>query len=247
MQCFEYSLLFCCCALAWVTFQVAVFFDCARNVFETIDKSWEVYQQRVQPPDIGGLAADLSLTHDDTETFVVLGLLRNLETIDLSLELTEQWLFTREIIHSAECASWVASKIDLFAFPAYVDTSFTWMSVMEQVQGLRKEIEYARIPKDQHVPYEKDLHRLRVIYDSVLKKFYNFKRTIEKISVIEADFQSMYRRIPFQTLALLVPRWFPNFLPQIVKSVVLCDQGLKKHPVYTLQWAEEEYYQQHSR
>ena len=244
MQLFEWSLLFCSCLLAWFTFQVAAFLDCARNVFETVDKSWEDYQQWSQPVDFGNLSTNLALSRDETETLVILGLIHNFETINLSLELMEQWLITSEILHAAQCTHWIVMKLDSISSSSHIDPSFMLGSVAEQIQGLRKEIGYVRFLKDGYVLYENDLNRLKATFENAMKKFYDMKRTTEQLLVTEAGFQPTRSKIPFETLVLLVPRYLPTFVPQIANAVKLCDQNLKKHPVYTMQWLEEEYIQQ---
>lgn len=244
MQLFEWSLLFCCCVLAWFTFQVASFLDCARNVFETVDKSWEDYQQRSQPANFGNLSTNLALARDETETLVFWGLVQNFETINLSLELMEQWLITREILYAAQCTHWIVMKLDSITSSPYIDHSFMLIRVAEQIQGLRKEIGYVRFLKDGYVLYENDLSRLKATFENVMKKFHKLKRTTEQLLVTEGTFQPTRNKIPFEILVLLVPRYLPTFVPQIANAVKLCDQNLKKHPVYTMQWLEEEYIQQ---
>ena len=133
MQLFEWSLLFCSCLLAWFTFQVAAFLDCARTVFVTVDKSWEDYQQQSQPADFGNLSTNLALARDETETLVILGLIHNFETINLFLELMEQWLITGEILQAAQCTHWIVMKLDSICFSSYIDPSFMLGSVAEQI------------------------------------------------------------------------------------------------------------------
>lgn len=218
------------CAM-WFPFQLKAYQMCVKTVEEASLKNLQdFWQQRIRA-DFHMLGKDLKTTCTPLESLFVLSLYYNTEMIYKTIKLAEQLLLTSEFMHP-ECASSVAMTFVPFNYPYYDDVRVLWVSAVDQVQRLRKEIESLRFEQDGHVVYEKDLNILASTYARVLNEFESLKDAINQLSATETNFQIALRTFPYSLLAKGVPRLKLNFLSDIEDEIKLCDDDLKKYPVY---------------
>lgn len=225
-----FGVVYTVCAM-WFLYQLKAYLMCVKTVEEASAKNMQdFWQQRIRA-NFHILGEDLKTTCNPLESLIVLSLYYNTETIYKTIRLAEQLLLTSEFMHP-ECTSSVAMTFVPFNYPYYDDVRILWLSAVNQVQLLRKELESKRFEQDGHILYEEDFNILASTYARVLNEFESLKNTINQLSATETDFQIALRTFPYSLLAKVILRLKLNFLSDIEDEIKQCDDDLKKYPVY---------------